>query len=174
MVTLVTFFISSELLSMPAVKRFSVSFAKHPTNGTSASLQVYFHSLHLPLFCMSMENFFHFFCWFSFILLSRNFCHVSFDLSSFSVFLTIQQNLKPFTYTAQSLSVASCGQLSLSPSDSVSMRYGWLFVWMSLSTCLFPVIVCAQVCGKVVYNTAKKHVLNQYLCLTFNLGSKII
>ncbi|KAK7176082.1 hypothetical protein R3I93_000369 [Phoxinus phoxinus] len=32
-----------ELLSMPAVKRFSVSFAKHPTNGTSASLQVYFH-----------------------------------------------------------------------------------------------------------------------------------
>uniref|UniRef100_A0A8C9WD26 Inositol hexakisphosphate and diphosphoinositol-pentakisphosphate kinase n=1 Tax=Scleropages formosus TaxID=113540 RepID=A0A8C9WD26_SCLFO len=33
LVTLVTFFISSELLSMPAVKRFSVSFAKHPTNG---------------------------------------------------------------------------------------------------------------------------------------------
>uniref|UniRef100_A0A4W6C4B6 Inositol hexakisphosphate and diphosphoinositol-pentakisphosphate kinase n=1 Tax=Lates calcarifer TaxID=8187 RepID=A0A4W6C4B6_LATCA len=33
-VTLVNFFfISSELLSMPAVKRFSVSFAKHPTNG---------------------------------------------------------------------------------------------------------------------------------------------
>ncbi|CAB1339119.1 unnamed protein product [Coregonus sp. 'balchen'] len=28
-----------ELLSMPAVKRFSVSFAKHPTNGTSASFQ---------------------------------------------------------------------------------------------------------------------------------------
>uniref|UniRef100_A0A671WDT2 Inositol hexakisphosphate and diphosphoinositol-pentakisphosphate kinase n=1 Tax=Sparus aurata TaxID=8175 RepID=A0A671WDT2_SPAAU len=34
-VTLVNFFffISSELLSMPAVKRFSVSFAKYPTNG---------------------------------------------------------------------------------------------------------------------------------------------
>lgn len=31
-------FISSELLSMPAVKRFSVSFAKHPTNGTFAYL----------------------------------------------------------------------------------------------------------------------------------------
>uniref|UniRef100_A0A8C7TKZ0 Inositol hexakisphosphate and diphosphoinositol-pentakisphosphate kinase n=1 Tax=Oncorhynchus mykiss TaxID=8022 RepID=A0A8C7TKZ0_ONCMY len=28
-----------ELLSMPAVKRFSVSFAKHPTNGTSASFR---------------------------------------------------------------------------------------------------------------------------------------
>lgn len=26
-------FISSELLSMPAVKRFSVSYARHPTNG---------------------------------------------------------------------------------------------------------------------------------------------
>uniref|UniRef100_A0A7N8Y1Y7 Inositol hexakisphosphate and diphosphoinositol-pentakisphosphate kinase n=1 Tax=Mastacembelus armatus TaxID=205130 RepID=A0A7N8Y1Y7_9TELE len=32
-VTPVTFLISSELLSMPAVKRFSVSFARHPTNG---------------------------------------------------------------------------------------------------------------------------------------------
>ncbi len=159
MVTLVTFFISSELLSMPAVKRFSVSFAKHPTNGTSASLQVYFHSLHLPLFCMSMENSFHFvifFCRFSFILFSRHFCHVSFDLSSFSVFLTFQQNLKPFPYTALSLSVASCGQLSLSPSDSVLIRYGWLFVWMSLSTCLFPVIVCAHVCGKVGVQHCKK------------------
>lgn len=31
----VTFLISSELLSMPAVKRFSVSFARHPTNGMS-------------------------------------------------------------------------------------------------------------------------------------------
>uniref|UniRef100_A0A665UIZ4 Inositol hexakisphosphate and diphosphoinositol-pentakisphosphate kinase n=1 Tax=Echeneis naucrates TaxID=173247 RepID=A0A665UIZ4_ECHNA len=29
----VTFLISSELFSMPAVKRFSVSFARHPTNG---------------------------------------------------------------------------------------------------------------------------------------------
>ncbi len=35
------FFISSELLSMPAVKRFSVSFAKHPTNGTSASFKYF-------------------------------------------------------------------------------------------------------------------------------------
>lgn len=151
-------FISSELLSMPAVKRFSVSFAKHPTNGTSASLQVYFHFLHLPLFCMSMENSFHFefFCWFSFLLFSRHFCHVSFDLSSFIVFLTIQQNLKPFPYTPLSLSVASCGQLSLSPSDSVLISFGWLFVWMSLSTCLFPVIVCAQVCGKVGVLHCKK------------------
>lgn len=33
---------SSELLSMPAVKRFSVSFARHPTNGMSAFIQVYF------------------------------------------------------------------------------------------------------------------------------------
>lgn len=89
------------------------------------------------------------FCWFSFLLFSRHFCHVSFDLSSFVVFLTIQQNLKPFPYTPLSLSVASCGQLSLSPSDSMLSSYGWLFVWMSLSTCLFPVIVCAQVCGKV-------------------------
>lgn len=32
----VTFLISSELLSMPAVKRFSVSYARHPTNGMSA------------------------------------------------------------------------------------------------------------------------------------------
>lgn len=41
-VTLVNFFfISSELLSMPAVKRFSVSFAKHPTNGTSASFKYF-------------------------------------------------------------------------------------------------------------------------------------
>lgn len=90
MVTQVTFFISSELLSMPAVKRFSVSFAKHPTNGTSASLQVYFHFLHLPSFCMSMETFFHFgnLCWFYF--LSRDFCHVSFDFSSFIIFLNIQ------------------------------------------------------------------------------------
>uniref|UniRef100_A0A7N6BXP9 Inositol hexakisphosphate and diphosphoinositol-pentakisphosphate kinase n=1 Tax=Anabas testudineus TaxID=64144 RepID=A0A7N6BXP9_ANATE len=32
-VTPVTFLISSELLSMPAVKRFSVSFARHPSNG---------------------------------------------------------------------------------------------------------------------------------------------
>lgn len=37
----VTFLISSELLSMPAVKRFSVSFARHPSNGMSAFIQVY-------------------------------------------------------------------------------------------------------------------------------------
>uniref|UniRef100_A0A4W5LV97 Uncharacterized protein n=1 Tax=Hucho hucho TaxID=62062 RepID=A0A4W5LV97_9TELE len=30
-----------ELFSMPAVKRFSVSFARHPTNGMSAFFQVY-------------------------------------------------------------------------------------------------------------------------------------
>lgn len=36
-VTSVTFLISSELFSMPPVKRFSVSFARHPTNGTSVS-----------------------------------------------------------------------------------------------------------------------------------------
>ncbi|TSK20033.1 Inositol hexakisphosphate and diphosphoinositol-pentakisphosphate kinase 1 [Bagarius yarrelli] len=36
----VTFFISSELLSMPAVKRFSVSFAKHPTNELLEEKQV--------------------------------------------------------------------------------------------------------------------------------------
>lgn len=35
-VTPVTFLISSELFSMPPVKRFSVSFARHPTNGMSA------------------------------------------------------------------------------------------------------------------------------------------
>uniref|UniRef100_A0A8C2GU97 Inositol hexakisphosphate and diphosphoinositol-pentakisphosphate kinase n=1 Tax=Cyprinus carpio TaxID=7962 RepID=A0A8C2GU97_CYPCA len=115
-----------ELLSMPAVKRFSVSFAKHPTNGTSASLQVYFHFLHLPLFCMSMENTFHFgiFGRFSFLLFSRDFCHVSFDLSSFIIFLTIHQSLKPSPHTPLSLSVTSCGQLLLSPSDSVLISYG--------------------------------------------------
>uniref|UniRef100_A0A671LM52 Inositol hexakisphosphate and diphosphoinositol-pentakisphosphate kinase n=1 Tax=Sinocyclocheilus anshuiensis TaxID=1608454 RepID=A0A671LM52_9TELE len=114
-----------ELLSMPAVKRFSVSFAKHPTNGTSASLQVYFHFLHLPLFCMSMENTFHFgiFGRFSFLLFSRDFYHVSFDLSSFIIFLTIQQSLKPFPHTPLSLSVTSCGQLSLSHSDSMLISY---------------------------------------------------
>lgn len=42
-VTPVTFLISSELFSMPPVKRFSVSFARHPTNGMSA-----FVHLHAP------------------------------------------------------------------------------------------------------------------------------
>lgn len=41
-VTPVTFLISSELLSMPAVKRFSVSFARHPSNGMSAFIKAYF------------------------------------------------------------------------------------------------------------------------------------
>lgn len=43
-VTPVTFLISSELFSMPAVKRFSVSFARHPTNGMSAFIHVHFDS----------------------------------------------------------------------------------------------------------------------------------
>lgn len=52
-VTLVNFFfISSELLAMPAVKRFSVSFAKHPTNGTSASFKYFFHFTSLCLACL--------------------------------------------------------------------------------------------------------------------------
>lgn len=149
MVTQVTFFISSELLSMPAVKRFSVSFAKHPTNGTSASLQVYFHFLHLPSFCMSMETSFHFgnLCWFCF--LSRDFCHVSFDFSSFIIFLNIQPASYP-SHTPLSLSETSCGQLSLSPSYSV-------LISLRMTVCVdefkhvfvFPVLVCAQVCGAV-------------------------
>lgn len=52
-VTLVNFFFfSSELLAMPAVKRFSVSFAKHPTNGTSASFKYFFHFTSLCLACL--------------------------------------------------------------------------------------------------------------------------
>lgn len=43
----VTFLISSELLSMPAVKRFSVSYARHPTNGMSAFF--FRHSSSSPL-----------------------------------------------------------------------------------------------------------------------------
>lgn len=75
-----TFFISSELLSMPAVKRFSVSFAKHPTNGTSASLQVYFLFLHLPYFACQWKIllFFH-------VITAT----VSFNLSSFISFFSI-------------------------------------------------------------------------------------
>lgn len=60
----VTFLISSELLSMPAVKRFSVSFARHPTNGMSVFIQVYFDNppVHL-LSCMTLwgENIFYVF-----------------------------------------------------------------------------------------------------------------
>lgn len=37
---------------MPAVKRFSVSFAKHPTNGTSASFKYFFHFTSLCLACL--------------------------------------------------------------------------------------------------------------------------
>lgn len=43
-------FVSSEMLSMPAVKRFSVSFAKHPTNGMFASFQLSFTVLTFWLF----------------------------------------------------------------------------------------------------------------------------
>lgn len=35
-----SYLISSELFSMPPIKRFSVSFARHPTNGMSAFIQV--------------------------------------------------------------------------------------------------------------------------------------
>lgn len=43
--------ISSELLSMPPVKRFSVSFARHPTNGMSAPPPVW---TLLPCSCCMM------------------------------------------------------------------------------------------------------------------------
>lgn len=56
-VTPVTFLISSELFSMPPVKRFSVSFARHPTNGMSAFIQVY--STLLRFFLLSCMTF----CW---------------------------------------------------------------------------------------------------------------
>lgn len=58
----VTFLISSELLSMPAVKRFSVSYARHPTNGMSA---FFFDTPPvLLLSCMTVlwENIFYVFC----------------------------------------------------------------------------------------------------------------
>lgn len=51
----VTFLISSELFSMPAVKRFSVSFARHPTNGMSAFIQVI--STLLQFFLLSCMTF---------------------------------------------------------------------------------------------------------------------
>lgn len=59
----VTFLISSELFSMPPVKRFSVSFARHPTNGMSAFIQVYFDTP--PVFPVILHGLFvgkHFLC----------------------------------------------------------------------------------------------------------------
>ncbi|KAK0155483.1 Inositol hexakisphosphate and diphosphoinositol-pentakisphosphate kinase 1 [Merluccius polli] len=49
-----------ELLSMPAVKRFSVSFAKYPTNGMSAFFSSIFPLPHLPLSCMTQMHYFFF------------------------------------------------------------------------------------------------------------------
>lgn len=55
-VTPVTFLISSELFSMLAVKRFSVSFARHPTNGMSAFIKVHFDSPPVSLLsCMTLS-----------------------------------------------------------------------------------------------------------------------
>uniref|UniRef100_A0A8C2WNA0 Inositol hexakisphosphate and diphosphoinositol-pentakisphosphate kinase n=1 Tax=Cyclopterus lumpus TaxID=8103 RepID=A0A8C2WNA0_CYCLU len=45
---------SAELLSLPAVKRFSVSFAKYPTNGTSASFKYF--STSPPFFLSCFEG----------------------------------------------------------------------------------------------------------------------
>lgn len=121
MVTLVTFFISSELLSMPAVKRFSVSFAKHPTNGTSASLQVYFLFLHLPYFACQWKIllFFH-------VITAT----VSFKPSSFISFFSIWP-----PHTPLSQSVTSC-VLSLSPSVDQftdASLYGWMWARVCVS-----------------------------------------
>lgn len=48
--------ISSELFSMPAVKRFSVSFARHPTNGMSAFIQVSFDTQFISCMIFLWEN----------------------------------------------------------------------------------------------------------------------
>lgn len=41
---------------MPAVKRFSVSFARHPTNGMSAFIHVHFDSPPVALHDLLWEN----------------------------------------------------------------------------------------------------------------------
>lgn len=54
---------------MPAVKRFSVSFAKHPTNGTSASFKYFSTSPTFVLHVFKLLYFFFFYLgFFKFIL----------------------------------------------------------------------------------------------------------
>lgn len=155
---------------MPAVKRFSVSFAKHPTNGTSASLQVYFHFF---FFSTSLC----FACQWKPLFISEIYVGFVFFHVISAIFLNTQPASYPFHILHYlSLSETSCGQLSLSPSDS-------MLISLRLTVCVdefkhvfvFPVLVCAQVCGAVSVVRCKK-ISCSYISIFFlvlHLGSKI-
>lgn len=140
----VTFLISSELFSMPAVKRFSVSFARHPTNGMSAFIQVYFDTP--PVFPVILHDLFvgkHFLC-FLFLGVWRLVALITLNVSKIEIF----KNWKSFCFTTHPLCLlylvlflaltsnttcSACTCLICLSDPAVSSQDGWMCLMWNIS-----------------------------------------